>query len=449
MAQKRIQLAWFLLCLASSAAAGCASENAAPAGVNLVDGGPVYNANALGRARCDYGPDAGTELTLGHEAPDAHQIKNVIVAVLENRSFDNLLSGLGAKAEVAHNETNPDGLGHDIRRYPAEGGCTNPDPRHEWSDAHLAFAGGRMDGFVAASGCHAMSYYTEEQLPVLYRLANTFAINDHYFSSVMGPTWPNWMFLFAATSCSRAQNTDVRLTMCGEDVPNIFRALERKHISYGIYHESNLFSVGVLIGVYPLAKVQDSVDFAAAANAGTLPEVSIVGASTGEAVPLTPPENDDHAPSNVFAGDQFLLRLVRTVTNSPQWESTALFITFDENGGFYDHVPPPKACDPATDDGDQRSDYQFDRYGFRVPLVLISPYARTHYVSSLPADHTSITRFIEHWKGLGAFTKRDANAWPLLDMFDFEHPPDTTKPDLPDASVPPACDATQEVICPQ
>jgi phospholipase C len=95
-----------------------------------------------------------------------------------------------------------------------------------------------------------------------------------------------------------------------------------------------------------------------------------------------------------------------------------VFITWDENGGFYDHVVPPPACPP---DDRAPCDFKFDRYGFRVPFFAISPWARENYASSYTADHTSILRFIEAWMGLPALTARDANAWPLLDMFDFDH----------------------------
>jgi phospholipase C len=113
------------------------------------------------------------------------------------------------------------------------------------------------------------------------------------------------------------------------------------------------------------------------------------------------------------------------MSNPTVWKKTVLFITYDEHGGLYDHVPPPPACEP---DGEVTPDYKFDRFGIRVPTMVISPFAKASYVSHLVADHTSITRFIENRFDLPAMTRRDANAWPLLDMFDFEKPPFVTPP---------------------
>src|SRR5690606_2130750 len=105
----------------------------------------------------------------------------------------------------------------------------------------------------------------------------------------------------------------------------------------------------------------------------------------------------------------------------------ALIITYDEHGGFFDHVPPPEACppddlEPRASDGEP-APYRFDRLGFRVPLVVVSPYAKAGYVSHETTDLTSVLRLVEARFGLPALTRRDANAWPLLDMFDFEAPP--------------------------
>ena len=109
---------------------------------------------------------------------------------------------------------------------------------------------------------------------------------------------------------------------------------------------------------------------------------------------------------------------------------------WDEHGGYYDHVPPPRACEP---DNLRPTSHAFDRLGFRVPLLIVSPYAKPHYVSHMVADHTSVLRFVEHVFDLGALTKRDANAWPLLDAFDFSAPstPQFSSDVLPDVGLKP------------
>jgi phospholipase C len=144
--------------------------------------------------------------------------------------------------------------------------------------------------------------------------------------------------------------------------------------------------------------------------------------------------DDFHPPSDPQVGDQFLATVVQALMASPQWPHMALFITFDEHGGLYDHVPPPRACAPdnllpVVKDGE--TPYDFAQYGFRVPLIVISPYAKPHYVSHVVSDHTSITRFVEARFHLPAMSARDANADPLYDLFDFTKPALLTPPALP------------------
>jgi phospholipase C len=134
----------------------------------------------------------------------------------------------------------------------------------------------------------------------------------------------------------------------------------------------------------------------------------------------------------------FLWNIVNAVIHSPQWPHLALLITFDENGGIYDHVPPPPACIP--DDLPPQLPVgappaAFDRYGFRVPLIAVSPYARPHYVSHHVFDHTSLTRFVEARYTIGALTARDANAEPVFDLFDFTSPQMLDVAPLPAPSV--------------
>ena len=126
--------------------------------------------------------------------------------------------------------------------------------------------------------------------------------------------------------------------------------------------------------------------------------------------------------------------------HSPDWSASAFFLTYDEHGGFYDHVAPPPAVPPddippMLHPGDTPA--AFDRYGVRVPAIVVSPFAKRHYVSHVVYDHTSILRFIETRFGLPALTRRDAAASPMLDFFDFAHASFATPPALPDAPVDP------------
>ena len=127
-------------------------------------------------------------------------------------------------------------------------------------------------------------------------------------------------------------------------------------------------------------------------------------------------------PQDIQFGERFVAAVTNAVLHSPQWRRTALFVTYDEHGGYFDHVPPPPAIKPddippLLHPGDV--DAGFDRYGFRVPLIVVSPWARRNYVSNVVQDHTSITRFIETKWNLGAMTFRDANAANMTDYFNF------------------------------
>ena len=148
-------------------------------------------------------------------------------------------------------------------------------------------------------------------------------------------------------------------------------------------------------------------------------------------------QDDEHPPSNMQRGQALAARVIATLASNPAvWQKTVLFITYDEHGGFYDHVDPPKACVP---DGDVPPDFSYDQDGFRVPLFVVSRFAKAHYVSHFVTDHASIARFIENRFDLGAMTARDANAWPMLDLFDFDSPAfDSPASPVPSADPDPA-----------
>ena len=158
---------------------------------------------------------------------------------------------------------------------------------------------------------------------------------------------------------------------------------------------------------------------------------------------------DEHPPGDIQAGEQFASTIIRALMNSSQWKDSVLFHVYDEHGGTYDHVAPPDACPPdelapmlsGNDDPSFAVDSRgnklgFDKLGFRVPVIVVSPYAKRHYVSHKTYDHTSITRFIEAKFKLPALTNRDANANPMFDFFDFGHP-NTTVPQLAEAQIDP------------
>jgi phospholipase C len=159
--------------------------------------------------------------------------------------------------------------------------------------------------------------------------------------------------------------------------------------------------------------------------AGRLPEFTFLDPNYN----TTSEEN----PQDIQVGERFIAQVVHALMHAPTWRHTALFITYDEHGGYYDHVPPPKAIKPDNippmlAPGDVHAGY--GRYGFRVPLMVISPYARPGYASRVVQDHTSLDAFIEYKWNLPAMTFRDANADPMLDYFDFRRPAFAVPPRL-------------------
>jgi phospholipase C len=178
-------------------------------------------------------------------------------------------------------------------------------------------------------------------------------------------------------------------------------------------------------------------EFMNEAAEGRLPAVSFIIAN---ALKTSAPDGDnEHPPNQIQLGQKFSLDIVRALFKSPQWPKTALFINYDEHGGLYDHVPPPRACPPddkpPRDKDGNPLEGAFDTLGVRVPLLVVSPYAKRGHVSHDVYDHTSILRFIQAKYRVPALTKRDANALPPLDFFDFGRPPDLTTPALPDSFV--------------
>jgi phospholipase C len=288
-----------------------------------------------------------------------------------------------------------------------------------------------------------MGYYDETDLPFYYALARAFATSDRHFSSVQANTWPNRAFYMAGTAYGiTADVLPPTKDAAGNPLPDLFTRLNDAGVTWAFYAQ-DLPTLAILSGTWAanLSHVHDYADFFTDAAAGTLPSVTFVEA-TDESGGASP---DEDPPADFQVGQAFVAYVVNTVLTSPLWPHTALFLSYDEQGGLYDHVPPPPACvpddyAPQLGSGDVVAGY--DQYGLRVPLIVVSPYAKRGYVSHEVTDHTSILRFVEARFGLPALTHRDANAVPPFDMFDFDHP-DTSVPALPTAPV----DAATQTAC--
>jgi phospholipase C len=388
--------------------------------------------------------------TLPGTAPVGSQIPidHFVMIMHENRSFDHYFGDLQNGADVSPLSVTNDGPdGKPIQRFHQTDYCFS-DTAHGWDEVHTEINDGQMNGFPRANvagsdptGRRSMGYYNRADLPFFYGLADNFAISDRHFCSVPGPTFPNRMFYLAGTSFGFNDNGIPPTTdPDGQVYPNIFRELSTAHVDWVEYAQD---VPQALLFVETYAENQDHFaadtpcadgscrNFIDDARNGRLPQVSFVEASDGSKTFPSPP--DEHPPGDFQVGQQWLETIVRAVMSSPQWSRTAIIITYDEHGGLYDHVPPPPAV-PPDDLAPATGPKAFNELGVRVPLVVISPYAKRGYVSHTVTDHTSLTRLLEARFNLPAMTRRDANAEPPYDLFDFAHP-NTTVPELPRVTV--------------
>jgi phospholipase C len=366
--------------------------------------------------------------------PRRSAIRHVVVVMMENRSFDHLLGWLpnadGAQAGLVY----PDGGGalHATHRLaPDWTGCGHADPDHSYAGGRRQYRDGAMDGLLLAgtNDNYAIGYYEEADRPFLAALARHYTTLDRGFCSVLGPTFPNRFFLHAAQT-DRLDNSLGRATM-----PTIWDRLVWRGI-HATYYYSNLPFLALWGRRYlPLARRYE--DFLAAAARGALPAVSFVEprftlADSGRG-------NDDHPHADIRRGDAFLAEVFHALAGGPDWDGTVLIVTYDEWGGFFDHVTPPRAQAPNAVDPDLVGGKAL--LGLRVPVVIASPFTRGDpddpRVRHATADHTSILKLIEWRFRLAPLTARDASAdvSDLVRILDLESPREDV-PDLPAPAAP-------------
>jgi phospholipase C len=385
----------------------------------------------------------------GTPDPALDDIDHVIVLMMENHSFDNILGmvphqvpgrshvdGLTVRRGHVAN-WNPDVNGKRVYGSLAPSPCQNGEGQgaanaqavgQDWDLSHEQYNGGQNNGFVKACGPTTMWHWDESFLPFTYSLAGSFPMGERYFCSLLGQTDPNRRFLWTATS-SGYVNDDADMYSVKPVNGSIFDRLEQHGISWADYYFSTGGpSIALVPGILNPARAKRNLfqidQFYADAASGHLRSYTFLEPDYGK--------GDEENPQDVQVGEEFIEKVVRAVMHSPKWDRTALFITYDEHGGYYDHVPPPRAIAPDSTPVITSSDDEsggvplvsgaFNRYGFRVPLFVISPWAKAGYVSQIVQDHTSIDAFIERKWNLPAMTYRDANAHPMTDYFDFTAP---------------------------
>jgi phospholipase C len=353
-------------------------------------------------------------------APGRSGINHVVVVMMENRSFDHMLGWLpNADAKQAGlSFVDENGVTRPTAHLTEFQGCGHPDPDHSYEGGRLQFNNGACDGFLKGSNDeYAIGYYTHDDLPFYGNAAPYWTTCDRYFASIMAATYPNRFYMHSAQT-DRLHNGDLGLT----SLPTIWDRLAAKNVSNKYYYSDVPFLA--LWGSRYVGISHKFPEFLADCESGALPKVSFVdprffNEELGTA-------GDDHPHSDIRVGQAFLNQVYNAITNGPAWKHTVLVITYDEWGGFFDHVPPGLARDanPAA-----------RLRGFRVPAIVISPYAKRYHVAHRTYDHTSILKMIEWRWHLEPMTLRDAHARNLAEVLDFTHPPDHHAPtwDVPPA----------------
>ena len=353
---------------------------------------------------------------------------------MENRSFDHFLGWLpnAAGQQAGLTFTDKTGASHPTHSLSGDfTGCPRSDPDHSYDGSRVAYDNGKMDGFLRAglNDLFSIGYYEEKDIPFYAALARNYTTCDHYFAAILGPTFPNRFFLFAAQT-DRTENTADISTL-----PTIMDRLADAKVSHNYFYSNAPYLA--LWGARYLDISKLYSDFLTQAASGTLPSVSFVDPAYTTLDDGT--GNDDHPHADIRKGDLFLHDVFEAVATGPAWSSTVLVINFDEWGGFFDHIPPPRAQAANAVDTDIIDGKTL--LGFRLPVVIASPFTRGNAlnprISSLVYDHTSILKLIEWRWNLAPLTPRDASSDinNLAYALNFDRP-QATVPSLPKPNAP-------------
>ncbi len=389
-------------------------------------------------------------------------VKHVVIFIQENRSFDEYFGALhGVQGFSDHNALvfqngatdfyQPQGIGF-VLPFHSPTQCLN-DVAHDWITGHAAWDLAKWDKWVLAKGTTALTYHTRNDLGYYYALADAYTVCDSFFCSVLGPTNPNRLYCMTGM-------IDPNGTGGGPVIDNnepgfswttYPERLQNAGVSWNVYQQTDNFDDNALAwfvqyrNAHPgnplydrgMATVADFVSaFRADVTNNTLPKVSWL---------IAPTALSEHPPFSPANGAELTQRLLQALTLNPAvFNSTVFILTYDENGGFFDHVPPPI---PPLGTADEFVLGLPIGLGARVPTIIVSPWTRGGYVCSQVFDHTSVLRFLEKWTGV---MEPNISAWrrnvcgDLTSAFDFAHPntnfpsfPAVVRIDCPVASDPP------------
>jgi phospholipase C len=417
----------------------------------------------------------------GGNAGSLKSINHIIFMAQENRSLDTYFGQLPAYWQ-AHgysslafdgmpaNASNPaaSGTGTVAAFHLATECVENLTP--SWDESHVdwnlnnptsstptmdgyVFSAGKFaadSGFSDTAGLRAMGYYDDRDLNYYYFMASNFATSDAWFSPAMDRTQVNRLYLFAATSAGYAYPPGTNANDNAPlNVPTIFDSLQKAGVSWKIYETDPNTTYLTQFTAYatgPLpANVVPATQFLTDAKSGKLPAVAFIEGGYNSGL-------DEHPDNNIQPGAAYVATLINGLMSSPSWSDSVFILTYDEAGGTYDHVPPHSAVSP---DGIAPKDLQpgdicttggancdFNYTGFRVPMLVISPFTQKHYVSHTAADYTAILKLIETRFSLSSLTARDAAQMDMTEFFNFQNPPWTTPPTPPAQVTGGACNYT-------
>lgn len=369
-----------------------------------------------------------------------HKIRHIVWIIQENHSFDNYFGTFPGADGIPPSTCLP--------KLPGSRACVKPfhmpagqpllDVAHGWEVAHAAYDHGAMDGFVWAEGTsYTMGYYDDRDIPNYWEYAQRYTLCDRFFSSEMTGSSPNHVYTVAAQSGeinnigSLAQLKTWMDDDDGFSFASIVRRFATQKISWKYYVETQPIPPGdegnanlarlsglaypnpqrftlwnplpgfkgirenpaLMSRLVPLDQYYEDI------KSGTLPQVSWIIPSF---------QDSEHPPEPITQGMWYVTRVINALMKSPYWGSTVVFLTWDDYGGFYDHAEPPEV----------------DAYGYgaRVPMIVISPFAKPHYVSHYTYDFTSVLKFVEERWSLKNLTPRDGRANDMADVFNFNQP---------------------------
>jgi phospholipase C len=370
---------------------------------------------------------ASVQAAAGLPSPSNMPIDTFVVLMQENRSFDHYF-GWHPNADAKNaGLVYPDdqGVPHPTHSLaPDYQGCAFNDPDHSWEGGRTQYDGGKLDGFrKSPNDDFALGYYNKADIPFSPAVADAFTLYDRYFCSLLGPTWPNREYMHSAQSGGVKTNAEVQDVVAAIPDGGLYKWLTiwDLMLSQGLkvtYYFSDLAFIGVF-GPRYASIIKPVSEFYADAAAGNLPNLAFVDPMFLDGGGGRGLSGDEHPHGDIRIGQAFQADIVHAFLSSPQFRTGAMFVNYDEWGGFFDHVSPVLVPD---DRQSSNLDESFGITGFRIPGVAISPYARRGYVSHMTVTHESILKLVSYRFGLGYLNKRHRYASNIGRSFDWQNP---------------------------